>query len=881
MDERRWARLQDAFARVHAATDDERARLLREIEATERDLADEVRALLAADAETGIMDVVGPRLSAISHAVEPRPPERVGAYRIIRELGRGGMGVIYLAARADGQFEQQVAIKLIGTGNADDPLHRRFLAERQILAGLVHPNIARLLDGGITADGHPYLVLEYIDGSPITAWCDQQRRDIRARLRLFADVCAAVQHAHQNLVIHRDLKPTNILVSGDGRVHLLDFGIAKLLDPDLGAASATRHELAAMTPEYASPEQVRGDPLTTASDIYSLGVLLYALLCGRPPYRLTSQSLAEVTRAVLDQDPEPPSARAARRDIAVEPRATSTERLVRELDGDLDAIVLMAMRKEPGRRYASADMLRQDIERYLAGMPVAAHRGGRRYRLEKFVRRHRVEVAGAALLFVGLLTGLTMAMIESRRANRERDRAAQALAQSEGVTDFLMELFRTGDADDTLPANVSALDLLERGASRANALSSQPAVQARLLDVVGQMSLHLGRIDGAQRLLEQAVAIRRTHPGEDSLDLAASLIHLGWVHRARNDLVQAREAVSEALHLRQAALPPGHPDIGEALYELGWLVGGPPQEALYRRAIAVLADSGPHAERRVAVLTALSTNLRRQGRLDEAVATAREALRQAEVALGPEHHTTGDAMIHLADHVRDIEGDDHEAERLYRRGLELTSRRFGERSIRLLHGLHSLGTLLSNRGDGEAEAVFRRAIAIRRSATGAEHPQVAEGLQLLARELARQRRFPEAEALQRQALAHTSRTLGPRHPVITNSRLPALAEILDRQGRHAEADAIYESTFASAAVSSPVQGEVRRAYGRLLLRRGDLQRAEQQLLRALEMHQQVYAGRDHPNVLESRRALMELYQRWGKPALVERYRAPPGRYVPY
>ncbi|HSA57829.1 MAG TPA: serine/threonine-protein kinase, partial [Gemmatimonadaceae bacterium] len=327
MDAPRWRRLQEIFAQAHAVAGEERERLLRELAAAEPDLVVEVRTLLAADAQGGIMDVVSPRLTPLTRVLEAADPDRVGAYRVIRELGRGGMGVVYLAARADGQFDQQVAIKLIGATNADDPLHRRFLAERQILAGLTHPNIARLLDGGITDDGRPYFVLEYVDGLPITAWCDAHRLDVRARLRLFADVCAAVQHAHQNLVIHRDLKPTNILVSHDGRVHLLDFGIAKLIDPTLAAASATRHELRAMTPEYASPEQVRGDPLTTASDIYSLGVLLYVLLCGHPPYRLTSGSLVEVTRAVVEQDPERPSARAARREIAAESRGTTSERL--------------------------------------------------------------------------------------------------------------------------------------------------------------------------------------------------------------------------------------------------------------------------------------------------------------------------------------------------------------------------------------------------------------------------------------------------------------------------------------------------------------------------------------------------------------------------
>src|SRR5688572_29394275 len=482
------------------------------------------------------------------------------------------MGVVYHAERDDGQFQQRVAIKLIGATNANDPLHQRFRAERQILAGLVHPHIARLLDGGITEDGRPYLVMEYVDGVPITTYCDREHLDVPARLRLFMDVCAAVQHAHQNLVIHRDLKPSNILVSSDGRVHLLDFGIAKLINPMFAVSQmpVTRVDLRAMTPEYASPEQVRGDSLTTASDIYALGVLLYGLLSGHRPYQLATSSPAEIATAVCEQDPQRPSVRAG-------------GQLTRQLAGDLDSIVMMAMRKEPGRRYASADMMRQDIERNLTGMPVMAHRGNRRYRIEKFLRRHRVETAAAAIVTAALLTGLTVAVSQSNRASRERDRAAQALAESEGVTNFLMQLFGTADNADASPVQLTALELLRRGADRANELSDQPVIQARLLDVVGQMSLQLGNYDDAQRWLEQAVAIRRNTLGPQSLDLASSLIHLAQVHRVRVEWDRSQALIEEALRIRQAVLPPNHADIADAYYELGWGMGGPRQEQLYQQ----------------------------------------------------------------------------------------------------------------------------------------------------------------------------------------------------------------------------------------------------------------------------------------------------------
>jgi serine/threonine-protein kinase len=592
--------------------------------------------------------------------------------------------------------------------------------------------------------------------------------------------------------------------------------------------------------------------------------LLYELISGYRPYQLTTGSPHEVATAVCEQDPERPSVRARRRELA----------------GDLDSIVLMAMRKEPSRRYASADMLRQDLERHLNGAPVLAHRGSWNYRVEKFVRRHVVEVSAVVLVVAALLAGLSVAVTQSRTASRERDRAEQALAESEGVTNFLMGLFGSGDAGDPPAPQLSAVDLLQRGAARAHQLSNQPIVHARLLDVIGQMSLQLGRYSDAQRWLEQAVSIRRASLGPNSLELSASLIHLARVYRNGIDVARARELTREALAIRQRVLPANHPDIAEALYEFAWGIGGTIQERLQRLALDILPDTGAIAERRVTVLQSLSTNLRRQGRMDEAVATDREAVNVAERVFGPEHHITAYAMIHLGDHVRDIEQNTDEAERLFRRGLAVLSKQLGEQNLRLLHGLNSLGSLLSGRGDAEAEQVFRRALALRESATGPDHPAIADQLQLVAQELTRQRRLAEAEALMRQALSHSQKTLGPRHATVINARMPQLAEILHLQGRRSEAEQLYQTALEQNQSGDVMVGQMKRAYGRLLLRQGDHTRAEAQLLQSLALLERSYPDRpDHPNVHESKRALMELYSTWGKVELVERYRVPPGRWV--
>jgi serine/threonine protein kinase len=810
----------------------------------------------------------------------------IPGFEVLEELGRGGMGVVYKARQLS--LGRLVALKLVLSGaHASSQDRARLRTEAEAIARLQHPHIAQIHDVAMH-DGKPFLVLEYVDGTSLDR---RQERCWPARqaAELIECVARALDAAHERRMVHRDLKPSNILVSSDGRVHLLDFGIAKLINPTISAAHmpVTRMDLRAMTPEYASPEQVRGDSLTTASDIYSLGVLLYELLCGCRPYQLTTSSPVEVATAVCEQDPVRPSVRASRGEsgasqqdpqVSADLRNTTIDRLTRQLKGDLDSIVLLAMRKEPGRRYASADMMRQDIERHLSGMPVLAHRGNQRYRIQKFLRRHRVEATAAALVIATLLIGFTVAVRESRKASRERDRAAQALAESEGVTDFLMQLFDTGD--DVTPAQLSALDLVKRGAARANELSNQPTVHARLLDVVGQMSLHLGQYDDAQRWLEQAIALRRSALGPQSLDLASSLIHLARVHRVRNEYERAQTLVNEALQIRQAALPENHPEIGEAFYELGWLSAGAPQERLYRQALTILPDTGTAADLRVTVLQALTTNLRRQGKLADAVAAGREAISVAERAFGAEHAITGYAMVHLADQVRDIEGDATAAQQLYRRGLDIMARQLGQNNLRLIHGLHSLGTLLSSLGNREAEQLFRRALTIRQSATGPEHPSTAEGLQLLAGELARQGRLYEAETLARRALDLSQRTLGERHRLVTDSRMPMLADILDRQGRRAASDSVYRSAL-SLTTGSITRGEMHRDYARILLRRGDYSAAEQQLLQSLQVLEQFYGGAVHPNVQETKRSLMNLYRQWGKPDLVERYRVPPGRYVPY
>jgi serine/threonine-protein kinase len=512
-----------------------------------RALQRQVEALLRADAAAGrFLELDGWRLADPATDRPAAEPERsaddsavgrgVGPSRIVRQLARGGMGVVYLAERADGQFEQRVALKLIRKGIDSAAIHRRFLAERQILARLNHPHIARLLDGGVSAQGQPYFAIEYVEGTTIVQHCEAQGLGVDERLGLFLDVCDAVRYAHQNLVVHRDLKPSNILVTADGQAKLLDFGIAKLLDRD---HDETESGVRVMTPEYAAPEQVRGDPVTTATDVYALGAVLYELLAGQRMHRFERRSPTEMVRTVLFKQPQPPSsvAPAARRG---------------RLRGDLDAIVLAAVRKERDERYPAVEQLAGDVQRYLDRMPVSARSDGLGYRAAKFVRRHRLTVAASGAIALSLLAAVA-GMVWQARAAAERARAASAeAATGRAVRTALVQLFEAPDPGRPRGHELSARELLDRdGPALDTALAGRPEARADLLALLAAAHRSLGDYARADTLLAEAVALTRTLPGDVRPALAKRL-----AERAANLRLQGREREAEPLLLEAKGYAP-------------------------------------------------------------------------------------------------------------------------------------------------------------------------------------------------------------------------------------------------------------------------------------------------------------------------------------
>ncbi len=549
-------RLEDLFQAALELDGGQRAKFLDRQCEGDSTLRGELRSLLESDAEAGFVNFWNSsalEVEAVRSAGQPdhRIGQRIGSYKILDAISSGGMGTVYRAVRDDSEYEKHVAIKIIKRGMDTDFVVRRFRAERQILAQLEHPNIARLLDGGSTADGLPYLVMEYVEGQPIDRYADGRRLSVSERLHLFRTVCSALQYAHQNLVVHRDLKPSNILVTAEGVPKLLDFGIAKILSPDQTAAgnNQTLTALPFMTPEYASPEQVREEPITTVSDVYSLGVLLYGLLTGHPPYRFKTRRPEEIAKTICFEDPERPSSAVSRTEASgatvegvSEAREGDTGKLRRRLRGDLDNIVLMAIRKEPGRRYASVELFSEDIRRHLDGLPVIAHRDTPGYRVGKFVRRHRTGVAAGALLALSLAGGLVGTAWQAHVAQAQRARAERRFHDVRNLAHSF--LFEFPDAIQNIPGTLAARQLILKRA-------------LEYLDDLAQEA-------GDDRPLKSELAVAYDRVGTLTWDVAASLATHRKALGINESLVQAEPANRKY----KEQLAASYSSVGDALKDI-------------------------------------------------------------------------------------------------------------------------------------------------------------------------------------------------------------------------------------------------------------------------------------------------------------------------
>jgi serine/threonine-protein kinase len=704
-------------------------------------VADELRALLRADAQSsGILErpfhVIADKLGlAVQDENALRIGTLLGPYRLKALLGSGGMGRVYRAERDDGAFAQTVALKLIRSEKLTDFAHARFLLERRILARLSHPHIAHLIDGGINESGEPWFAMEYVDGQPLLAWCDARSLNVRARLLLMLDICAAIEFAHARLIIHRDIKPANVLVDHRGAAKVLDFGIAKLLSDEEDGALATAMQTRLLTPEYAAPEQIRGEAITTATDVHALGLLLYELLCGQRAYGFGGQSSFDVQRDMLDRDAQTMTERIAQ--VATEDaeqanrlalqRQRDVPALRRELRGDLQHVVDKALRKQPEERYPNVTGLADDIRRYLAAEPVIAAGGARWYRLRKFVQRWRGAVISAALIATVVIVGIIAVGVESHRANQAAARAESEAQTANSVRDFLVDVFNAADPQNALGKPPNALELLDSGARRIEGeLASQPRLQAQLFDAVGTIYSNLGQYSSAIAMLRKGrAALTQTADGAssalaDQLDFDQSSVVgkalPGVTATQAKALREEARPLLDALIAKQRTLPPD-------------------SRALFVKALVTRSQ----LEKNVGDAAASEATLR------EAIAQARAQGRAGELDLAAALLVLGNVLIDTHRNI-DALACDREAVAIYLRRLDSRNPLLTQAQGELANNLSETGAA------GEAIELMRRVTQVQRDVLGETHPAYAASLVRLGDILVRNDEFTAAEPLFVQAL---------------------------------------------------------------------------------------------------------------------------------
>ncbi len=928
MNRERWRRLKTLFRRALDQPAAGRSAFVADVAEQEPELADHLEALLDRhrDTDDGSIAII---------PIDPpaaAPGRRIGPYRLLDELGRGGMGTVYLAERDDGAFAQRVAVKVLTAPGNPRSLIERFAQERQILADLSHPGIASLLDGGTTEDGLAYLVVEAIDGVPISRYCRQLQLTVEERIRLFLQVCEAVCFAHANLVIHRDLKPGNILVTADGRAKLLDFGIAKLTHPQLSAGVVTAAAERLATPRYASPEQLRGDPVTTATDVYSLGVVLFELLVERPPLDLDGCSPAEAERVVSDVAPPLPS-EAVGRDAT----SSSRRRLARRLAGDLDTIVATALAKQPSRRYPSVESLAEDLRRYLDGRPVLARRPTLAYRSSRFLRRHWKAALAAAGAWILLAATATTALVQSQRARAERAdadaarvtaevHAAEEAAErrrAERVTSLLADLIEAADPERSRGDELTVREVIARGAEGVRKeLANDPRQRAAMLAALGEACERLGAHDQAAQLLGEALELQLRHLGDGHREVVRTLTRLGRVHYQTRRLTDAEQCFERALQsAEQTGLATVDDDHVAARYGLAlvrFTEGNYDEaESLLRR---VLTEQNQlYGEDHPAVAETLNElgELRlERADYDEAEALLRRALAIRRRLFGDRHREVAVNQIDLA-RVLAARASLTEAEALYRQAFEIQTEVLGPQHRQLAYTVNGLGGILHQQGRFEAAAErlrealerlraapeispveeagmmndlalayhsaneFGRAIPLLRIASerfreelGAEHPWTATVQHNLARSLYRDGQVAAAEILFRQAIERRRKALGAEHPQVADS-LASLGQVMLDRGAIDEAQPLIEESLVIRRTHFPAGhaliAEAESLLGATMTAAARYEEAEALLLRAYADLDGSVVRLDHgpERVL---RQLVELYERWGDADQAERYR---------
>jgi len=820
-----WQRVEEGLALVVEVDEADRDAWLADFCADDAELRGEIESLLAFESDAGsfLEKTAGHHVAALLDSAESDVAGRVfGNYEIIRELGHGGMGAVYLARRTDGEFEQEVALKIVRQSIAERQMVERFRRERQILASLNHPNIAKLLDGGISASGEPYLAMEYVEGGTITEFVGQNRPSITSILNLFIKVCSAVGYAHRNLVVHRDIKPGNILVTPDGEPKLLDFGLAKLVDEGLASDSQTQTAFRALTPAYASPEQLRNEPMTTSTDVYSLGVLLYELLTGERPFRFDEKPFDQIIQTVSERDPKPPSA----------VRDASSG-----LKGDLDNIILKALRKEPDRRYSSVSEFGDDIGRYLKGLPVSARPHTFRYRAGKFIKRHRIGVAAGLIVLISLISGIGVSVWQARVARAEKVKA-------QAVSGFLESMLASSAPNSSLRQKKNDLtvkDVLDEASRRlaTSDLNDQPDVKARLQQIIGSSYLSVGQYDPAEQNLSSAFETQLKLHGEEDDETLQTMVVLAalWVAKGENE--KANNFYERRLSVLRSEQKSGRISsdfLLTALSDFALLRRGQGDsktaENLLREGIALRPLLSDESKISLGITEAvLALTLADQGKFAEAESIIREKLDTLRASVNPESPDIAANLTGLGSFVAEQGRYDEameslvKAEEIYRKANAPMFLALGDNLRLQAQNLYFLGRF------PEAESKLTEALTIYRASTSQSYVNHASALTIQGMIFMKTGRVTEAESVLRDAVKTRGENL-PKNHYLTALTRSALGECLTIQNKLGEAEPLLVESFESLKSSQ---------------------------------------GGSNPRTVLAHERLIRLYRQWNKPEMTARY----------
>lgn len=802
---------------------------------------------------------------------------RFGPFKITRELGRGGMATVYKAERDDGEFSQQVAIKLLDRDTPSREIQKRFRMEQEILASLSHPNIAQLYDGGITKEGIPYLIMEYVDGVPINEFCRNHKLSIDDRLKLFKKVCKAVQFAHTNLVIHRDLKSQNIYVTSEGVVKVLDFGIAKLLDPTLTEKTLleTQPGHRFWTPQYASPEQIKGKAITTATDVYSLGVLLHKLLTGTYPLTLTDKSLAEIENIITEAEPKQASSsirKLKNSDVLEEYSTTTVDQLERKLKGDLDAVILKAIRKEPDYRYNSAGQLLEDLERYEKGLPLAARKDTFSYRIGKFYRRNKTGVAASLILLI-LIGGFTG--FYTWRITQERDQAQYEAERAERVTEFVVDLFEANDPSVSRGEELSASQLLEVGLQNVDTLK-QAEIKVDIMDAIGRAYGEMGDLSKAISILEEVHELSNQHHGDTSEEAAITATNLANYYRRIGDFVKAEEFTSKAIELWTKLEGTNSVNIAQLtsnLASINYYLGK--QEvaiSLYREAYQKQMELlGPDDPELATTLNGLNAVLYQTGKFDEVKQSIERVFDIYVSNYGIKHPRTADQLSNKA-LILFQTGNIDSAEIVSRETLALQKELHNQVHPSVAAELNNLGEIIIAQGKfSEAESLLTEAVAMRTEVYGMEHILLARSIYNLGVAQDRQGKSEEATSNYKKAIDMTEK-VAPGHYVVTNYYISLAQLHLNNNETKAALSVLFdrENEINKSDNHHRTDGLLFSKIGECYLAIDNYQEAENYLLKGFQILEE--KGLTYTNDLDKALIpLIDLYESIEKPSEAVKY----------